>query len=85
MNQGHILLPANAESEYVTQVLSLKFPIFGGRLTFRKNKNSGILSYDVPKTGIYYVLAISYGRFPVSTIDATTVPGSFVFRASTRR
>lgn len=48
MNQGHILLPANAESEYVSQSLSLK-----------KNKNTGILSYDVQKTGIYYVLAIS--------------------------
>ena len=25
MNQGHILLPANAESEYVSQSLSLKY------------------------------------------------------------
>lgn len=31
----------------------------------RKNKNNGILSYDVKKTGIYYVLAISYLYFPV--------------------
>ena len=65
MNQGHILLPANAESEYVSQVLSLKYIFFVLPFKRRKNKNNGILSYDVKKTGIYYVLAISYLYFPV--------------------
>ncbi|KAK8826059.1 hypothetical protein WA556_003788 [Blastocystis sp. ATCC 50177/Nand II] len=47
-NQGHILLPKDMEDEYTVQTVTLK-----------EHENKGSVSFNVKRTGVYFVVAIS--------------------------